>query len=105
LKPLGIRVSIVFPSDTDTPQLAYEEPFKPPETKALAGKAKVMSPEAVAKITLQQSARGRYIIIPSMDSSLYYWLNGHLGNAVYPALDWMIARARKQKQRGRNSPT
>jgi len=29
LKPLGIRVSIVFQSDTDTPQLAYEEPFRP----------------------------------------------------------------------------
>ena len=103
VKPLGIRVSIVFPPDTDTPQLAYEAPFKPPETKALAANAKVMSPEAVAKITLQQAARGRYIIVPGLDSSLFYWLNGHLGNAVYPVLDWMIARARKQMQRGKNS--
>jgi 3-dehydrosphinganine reductase len=97
LKPLGIRVSIVFPSDTDTPQLAYEAPFKPPETKALAGNVKVMSPEFVAKITLQQAARGRYIILPGLENNLFYWLNGHLGNAVYPVLDWMIARARKQK--------
>jgi 3-dehydrosphinganine reductase len=98
LKPLGIRVSIVFPSDTDTPQLAYEAPFKPPETKALAGNVKVMSPEFVAKITLQQAARGRYIILPGLENNLFYWLNGHLGNAVYPVLDWMIARARKQKK-------
>ena len=97
LKPLGIRVSIVFPSDTDTAQLAYEAPFKPPETKALAGKVKVMSPEVVAKITLQQAARGRYIILPGLENNLFYWLNGHLGNAVYPVMDWMIARARKKK--------
>ncbi len=98
LKPLGLCVSVVFPADTDTPQLAYEEPFKPFETKALAGNAKVMSPEAVAKVTLQQAARGRYIIVPGFDSSLFYWLNSHLGNAVYPVLDWMIAQARKKKQ-------
>jgi 3-dehydrosphinganine reductase len=97
LKPLGLRVSIVFPSDTDTAQLAYEAPFKPLETKALAGKVKVMSPEFVAKITLQQAARGRYIILPGLENNLFYWLNGHLGNAVYPVMDWMIARARKKK--------
>jgi 3-dehydrosphinganine reductase len=98
VRPLGIRLSIVFPSDTDTPQLAYEAPFKPPETKALAGNAKVISPEAVARITLQQAARGRYIIVPGSDNSLFYWLNSHLGNAVYPVMDWMIAQARKNKR-------
>jgi 3-dehydrosphinganine reductase len=97
MKPLGIRVSIVFPPDTDTAQLAYEAPFKPPETKALSGNAKVMSPEAVARITLQQAARGRYIILPGSDTQLFYWLNSHLGNLAYPVLDWMIARARKKK--------
>lgn len=97
LKPLGLRVSIVFPPDTDTPQLAYEEPFKPFETKALSGNAKVLPPEAVARETLQQAARGRYIILPGTDAKLFYWLNSHLGNAAYPILDWMIAQARKKK--------
>jgi 3-dehydrosphinganine reductase len=100
LKPLGLHVSIVFPSDTDTPQLAYEEPFKPPETRALASNAKVMTPEAVAKATLQQAARGRYIILPGLENNLFYWLNGHLGNAVYPVVDFLISRARKQKPAG-----
>jgi 3-dehydrosphinganine reductase len=97
VKPLGLRVSIVFPSDTDTAQLAYEAPFKPPETKALASSARVMSPQAVARIILQQAARGRYIIVPGTETRLFYWLNSHLGNAVYPVLDWLIARARKKK--------
>jgi len=98
LKPLGIGVSLVFPPDTDTAQLAYEAPFKPPETKALAGNAKVMSPEAVARITLQQASRRRYIILPGPDARLIYWLNSHLGNLAYPVLDWMIARARKKRK-------
>jgi 3-dehydrosphinganine reductase len=34
MKPHGIRVSVVFPPDCDTPQLAYENQFKPIETKA-----------------------------------------------------------------------
>jgi 3-dehydrosphinganine reductase len=97
VKPLGLRVSIVFPSDTDTAQLAYEAPFKPPETKALASSARVMSPQAVARIILQQAACGRYIIVPGTETRLFYWLNSHLGNAVYPVLDWLIARARKKK--------
>ncbi len=96
LKPLGLHVSVVFPPDTDTPQLAYEQPFKPYETKALAGNAKVMSPEAVARETLQQAAQGRYIILPGTDARLLYWLVSHTGNLVYPFLDWMIARARKK---------
>ena len=39
MKSHGIRVSVVFPPDTDTAELAYEEPFKPAETKAIAGNA------------------------------------------------------------------
>lgn len=43
LNPLGIGVSVVFPPDTDTPQLAFENEFKPLETRALAGGAQVLS--------------------------------------------------------------
>jgi 3-dehydrosphinganine reductase len=101
LKPLGIRVSIVFPPDTDTPQLAYEAPLKPPETKALAGNAGLLSPETVARTILRAAARGRYIILPGLETKVLYHLNNLLGNGVYPLMDWLIARARRQ----RNSPT
>lgn len=95
LKPHGIRVSVVFPPDTDTPQLAYEEPFKPAETRALSGTAKVLSAEAVAGEVLRAMERGRYIILPGFDARLMYHLNNLLGNGVYPIMDWLIARARR----------
>lgn len=96
LKPLGIRVSVVFPPDTDTPQLAYEAPLKPPETKALAGNAGLLSAEAVARTILVAAARGRYIILPGLETKLLYHLNNLLGNAVYPLMDWLIAQARRK---------
>lgn len=96
LKPFDVRVSIVFPPDTDTPQLAYENEFKPPETKALAGNAGVMSPEAVARAILRGVVLGKYIILPGLDTMLLYHLNGLLGSAVYPLMDWMIDRARRK---------
>ena len=39
LKMQGIHLSIVFPPDTDTPQLSYENQFKPEITKEIGGTA------------------------------------------------------------------
>ncbi|MEW6717993.1 MAG: SDR family oxidoreductase [Chloroflexota bacterium] len=96
LKPHGIRVSVAFPPDTDTPQLAYEAPFKPPETKALSGTTKILSPEVVAREILSAAARGKYIILPGFDTKLLYHLNNMLGNGVYAIMDWLITRARQK---------
>ncbi len=95
LKPLGIRVSVVFPPDTDTPQLAYETPLKPPETRALAGNAGLLSAETVARVILHDAARGRYLILPGLETKVLYYLNNLLGNGVYPLMDRLIARARR----------
>jgi len=95
MKPLGIRVSVVFPPDTDTPQLAYESQFKPPETKALAGNTRIMSPEAVAQSIVRGVERGRYVIIPGLEANPLYRLSGLLGNLTYPIMDFMVARARR----------
>jgi 3-dehydrosphinganine reductase len=111
LKPLGINVSIVFPPDTDTPQLAYEKEYQPPETKALAGIASLispnlaamstlMSPEEVADSIMLQVERGRYMILPGLEMKLLYWLSRLLGSGIYPVLDWLIARAQRDNQRG-----
>ena len=103
LKPRGIRVSIVFPPDTDTPQLAFEASLKPPETKILSGNARVLSADEVARITLRDAARGRYMIIPGLDGKLLYRLSGLLGNLTYPIMDWVLARGLKRVKRNHSS--
>ncbi len=93
LKEHGIGVSLVFPPDTQTPQLAYETPYKPPVLVELDKSNKVLSAEAVADAIVQGVARNRYIITPGFDSSLYFQLTNFFG-LVYPVMDFMVAQAR-----------
>lgn len=69
----GITVHSVYPPDTDTPQLAYENQFKPAQTKAISGTVKPMSADAVAAAILAGVARGHVNIIPGMESKLVAW--------------------------------
>ncbi|MGB9673330.1 MAG: SDR family oxidoreductase [Anaerolineales bacterium] len=96
LKPHGIQVAVVFPPDTDTPQLAYEEPFKPPETRALSKSGGLLTAEQVALAILNGVSRGKYIILPGLETKILYHLNHLLGNAIYPLMDMLIANARSQ---------
>ncbi len=93
LKEHGIGVSVVFPPDTQTPQLDYETPFKPPVLVELDKSNKVLTADAVADAIVKGVAGGRYIITPGFDSSLYYQLTNFFG-LVYPVMDFMVAQAR-----------
>ncbi len=99
MKPKGVRVSIVYPPDTRTPQLDYENQFKPPETRALAGNVDAMEPGVVASAILKGVRRKHYVIIPGFEGKLLYWLSGALGTSLYPLMDWMVSRARVQAAR------
>jgi 3-dehydrosphinganine reductase len=96
MKPHGIGVTVVFPPDTDTPQLAYERKFKPAETKELTGSSGMMSPERVAKSILSGIEKGKYLILPGIENKIIYRLSGILSNAVYPVMDWLIAQAQSK---------
>lgn len=99
LRPKGITVSVVFPPDTDTPQLAYEAQFKPPITKILSGSAGSMTADEVAAVTLQKAAKKRYIITPGFESSLFFTLSNLLGRLIYPIMDMQITQAIKKLKR------
>ena len=98
LKPLGMRVSIVFPPDMDTPGLQNENKTKPFETFA-AGSTKALAPDVVARSTLQGMKRGQYVILPGFEPRLVYHLMHLVGNGIYPIMDGMIAGARKKKNK------
>jgi 3-dehydrosphinganine reductase len=97
MKPHGIHVSVAFPPDTDTPQLAYEEPLKPVETKALSGNVKALSADKVARSILQQAGKGRFMIFPGFDSRLFYILTSKLPKSlVFTFLDNIAASGKKK---------
>lgn len=88
LLPYNVKVSILLPPDTDTPQYASESETKPEVTKVIAGKVKLMDPEDVATQTLRGMAREKYHIVVGADSQVPY-----LGVRFIPAITrWVIDR-------------
>jgi 3-dehydrosphinganine reductase len=99
MKPRGIQVSVVFPPDTQTPQLEGEAPYKPAVTQALSDNAGVLSAESVAETILKGISRRKYIIIPGFESKLFYFINSLPGNLAYPIMDIMIAQALRKLEK------
>ncbi|MEM1024137.1 MAG: SDR family oxidoreductase [Myxococcota bacterium] len=67
LKAAGIRVTILQPPDTDTPQHAAELEIMPKETRAIAGSVKMLSAEEVARALLEGMAKNRFEVIPGLE--------------------------------------
>jgi 3-dehydrosphinganine reductase len=101
MKPYGIQVSIVYPADTDTPQLTYENQYKPAELKQILQILPALDPippEQVARAIVGGIDRQKNVIIPDLGTSLFIKLISILGNGIYPVLDWLLARAQGQIQ-------
>jgi 3-dehydrosphinganine reductase len=84
LKPQGIKLTVVYPPDTDTPQLAAENKIKPQETKKITASAKVLSAEAVAQSILRGVAKNKFAIAPGMELKI---LN-RFYSLLSPVLNW-----------------
>jgi len=89
LKPRGIHVASVYPTDVDTPGLAAEIPKHPPEQDAMQGKIKPMSPEVVVDAILAGIARERKRIYPGG----WNWVLARLANGAPWIGDRIVDRA------------
>jgi 3-dehydrosphinganine reductase len=96
MKLHGIGVSIVYPSDTDTPQLEYENQFKPSETKALANFTGSMTAERVANIAIKGIERGQYNIIPAFEGKFWIRFNELSSPILNIIIDLIVADAAKK---------
>ena len=99
LKPHGIHVSVIFPPDTDTPQLHYENQFKPLETRRIAGAAKALTADQVAQSLVRGIERRQVYILPSFDAKLYFLLSNGLTGLFRWYFDRVIAKARRERER------
>ena len=95
LKPLGIGISIVFPQNTATPQLEYEDTLKSPLMKAIDTTA-IMSADTVARAIVRGISHGQYVIIPGAEGKFYFWLTHLLGTGIYRVMDMVVAGAQKK---------
>jgi 3-dehydrosphinganine reductase len=88
LKLLGIGVSIVYPPDTDTPQLEAENKTKPIETKLITGTAKTWTAEAVALEIIKGIEQKKFAIAPGLEMTVLEKLH----SLIAPALNWYFDR-------------
>ncbi|MFN2174605.1 MAG: SDR family oxidoreductase [Anaerolineales bacterium] len=99
LKPHGINVAIAYPPDTDTPQLQYENKFKPEIYKKILDFVPAIDPvppEKVARQILEGIKQNQEAIIPDIGMKLIFKLINILGRGVYPVLDWLQNMAIRQ---------
>ncbi len=97
LKPSGIRVSVVLPPDTDTPQLEAENRTKPPETKAIAGTAGVLEPDFVARTILRGAASGRFHIVPGLAGKFPYYAVRWFPSLIRWVIDREVRRCQAEE--------
>jgi 3-dehydrosphinganine reductase len=101
LKQDNVRVSIVYPPDTDTPMLQEELATAPPETRAISASAGLWSAEAVARATLRGIDANRFEIAVGTELKALQRFRGIALPAINAYLDWLVTRSR----RGEKKPT
>jgi 3-dehydrosphinganine reductase len=79
-----IQVSIVYPPDTDTPQLAQENLTKPEETKVMTDTAGVWPADTVALEMIRGMKKGKFAITPGLELTLLY----RIGSLLNPLVQW-----------------
>lgn len=92
LKPHNIKLTVLLPPDTDTPQHSEELQYLPEESKAIAGSVKMLSAERVAVCLLDGMARNRFEVIPGWDGRMSV-----LANRLLPGLvRWFCDSAQRR---------
>ncbi|XP_028156870.1 3-ketodihydrosphingosine reductase [Ostrinia furnacalis] len=74
----NVRLTLVFPPDTDTPGFANEELSKPKETKLISGSGGLHSPEEIGKKLIQDAMAGKTYSVIGFSGKVLALLNGGL---------------------------
>ena len=80
-------MSLLFPGDTNTPQLEAENRIKPEATRAVAGNVPVLEPDFVAREFLVGIQGRQYHIVPGGHAKLAYYAQRHAPALVRRLID------------------
>lgn len=89
LKPQGIKVAIVYPPDTDTPQLVAENQTKPVETRAITATAQTWTAENVAKTIIQGIEKSKFTITPGLEMTILNRCHSLISPWLQRYFDWL----------------
>jgi short-subunit dehydrogenase len=96
-KPGGVRVSVCFPPDTETPQFARELADRPLEAAVIMGRVAPWPAETVARRIVSAIDRAEFEVFFGWT----LWALGRFGSTVKPFLNWWFDRAIQRIHRRR----
>ncbi|MFX0100269.1 MAG: SDR family oxidoreductase [Candidatus Hodarchaeota archaeon] len=94
LKPKGIKVSVVFPPDTDTPGFEEENKTKPEACKIVSGHGNLMQPDEVARVILKGVKKDKFYIFPG-NTKFIFKMKAFFPGLVYKIIDDDLKKANK----------
>jgi 3-dehydrosphinganine reductase len=97
LAPHGVHVGCVYPPDVDTPQLAYENRYKPAETAAISGTIEALPASAVAEAIVAGIEARRFAIIPDLQTKLLARTAGLVPELYAAVFDRSVRKARRRR--------
>ena len=104
VKRKGIHIAVVYPPDTDTPQLKNELPLRPSEVNMIASLDSVMEAEEVADHIIKGISKQKFMIIPGAGNQFFYWLASLTGTFSYTILDILVNWAIKKTKNLESGP-
>ncbi|MCW3107077.1 MAG: oxidoreductase, short chain dehydrogenase/reductase family [Segetibacter sp.] len=91
----GIKVSIIYPPDTETPMMAHTRQHCIPETLALSKNIQLKTATEVASIYIKGLQRNRFEIYCDLESRLVRWIKNNFPSLSFYAANAIINRAKK----------
>ncbi|MCP4760506.1 MAG: SDR family oxidoreductase [archaeon] len=96
LKPFNIRISILFPPDTQTPGLDKENEIKPKECAIMSETAGLKTSKEVAEEYVLGLLKNKYGIFPGRMNKIIYRLKRFMPKLVFGFIDSDYKKARKK---------
>ena len=94
-KPYNIKISVIYPPDTDTFGLHEEAKTRPEELNIISERAGLMKPEEVAETILKGVLKKKFYILPG-SSKLMWRLMRFFPRLVHWVTDGDLKKARKK---------
>ncbi len=97
LKPLGIKVQVFCPPDTDTPGFEAENATKPHETRAMSEGGGLMSADDAATALLKGLQTSHFVTLANFESHMFYALRRIFPRLSLRVIDGMVRKAQRGK--------
>ena len=93
----NIRISVLCPPDTDTPQLEQENLTKPYETKVINETADFLKPDQVAEALFRGLKKNKFMIVPGKIARLTWFVKRIFPGLLYFIIDSEAKKANRRK--------